>query len=148
MDVIGRRYEREGIHVSDERYLVGAEIVEMSKPDRDIYNQFLRYGGNDAGAGAGDDDGGGLNAIEHLVSGGVSFLRPFGRPNDQAGVGLSWTHPVDTDFRDEYAAEVYYRLQVTEGLEVSGSAQLILDPSANPDHDAVGVFGLRVRLLY
>ena len=50
MRVIGRRYEREGIHVSDERYLVGAEIVEMSKPDRDIYNQFLRYGGKRRGS--------------------------------------------------------------------------------------------------
>ena len=52
MRVIGRRYEREGIHLSDERYLVGAEIIEMSKQDRDIYNQFLRYGGNRGGSAA------------------------------------------------------------------------------------------------
>ena len=51
MQVIGRRYEREGIHLSDERYLVGAEIVEMSKQDREIYNQFLRYGGKRRGSG-------------------------------------------------------------------------------------------------
>ena len=50
MRVVGRRYEREGIHLSDERYLVGAEIIEMSKQDRDIYNQFLRYGGKRRGA--------------------------------------------------------------------------------------------------
>lgn len=52
MRVIGRRYEREGIHLSDERYLVGAEIIDMSKQDRDIYNQFLRYGGKRRGSGA------------------------------------------------------------------------------------------------
>lgn len=50
MRVIGRRYEREGIHLSDERYLVGAEIIEMSKHDRDVYNQFLRYGGKRRGS--------------------------------------------------------------------------------------------------
>ena len=50
MKVVGRRYEREGIHLSDERYLVGAEIVDMSKQDRDIYNQFLRYGGKRRGS--------------------------------------------------------------------------------------------------
>jgi hypothetical protein len=50
MRVVGRRYEREGIHLSDERYLVGAEILEMDKPDRDIYNQFLRYGGKRRGS--------------------------------------------------------------------------------------------------
>ena len=52
MRVIGRRYEREGIHLSDERYLVGAEIVEMSKQDRETYNQFLRHGAKSRGAGA------------------------------------------------------------------------------------------------
>src|SRR4051794_39711818 len=46
---------------------------------------FLRYGGND----------GDINAIEHLVSGGFSFLAPFGRGNDQAGIGVSYTHPSD-----------------------------------------------------
>lgn len=50
MKVVGRRYEREGIHLSDERYLVGAEIVDMSKQDRDLYNQFLRYGGKRRGS--------------------------------------------------------------------------------------------------
>ena len=99
---------------------------------------FLRYGGNDQG----------LSSIRHLLAGGVSLLRPFGRPNDQAGLGLAWAHPADGDFRDEYSTEVFYRLRVTEGLEISASAQLILDPSANADRDAAGVFGVRVRLLY
>jgi len=101
------------------------------------YGVFLRYGGND----------GDLNAIRHLVSAGVSFLQPFNRKNDQAGIGLSYTHPTDDDLRDEYGTEVYYRLQVTEGFELSGSAQFIIDPSAS-DRDEVAVFGVRARLLY
>jgi len=103
----------------------------------DDFGVFLRYGGND----------GDLNAIEHLVSVGVSFLQPFNRKNDQAGVGLSYTHPTDDDLRDEYATEVYYRLQVTEGFELSGSVQFIIDPSAS-DRDEAAVFGLRARALY
>lgn len=98
---------------------------------------FLRYGGND----------GDINSIEHLVSAGISFLTPFGREDDEAGIGLSYTHPADDDLRDEYAAELYYRLQVTEGLELSGSAQFIIDPSAS-DRDSVAVFGIRARILY
>jgi len=101
------------------------------------YGVFLRYGGND----------GGLNSIQQIVSSGVSLLSPFGRSGDQTGVGISWTHPTSNDLRDEYSGEVYYRLQVTEGFELSADAQLILDPSAS-DNDAVGVFGLRARLLY
>lgn len=52
MQVIGRRYERDGVHLSAEKYLVGAEIINMSKQDRDVYNQFLRYGGKRRSASA------------------------------------------------------------------------------------------------
>ncbi len=41
MKVIGRRYEKVGIHVSAERYAIGAEIVDMSEADRDAYDHFL-----------------------------------------------------------------------------------------------------------
>lgn len=44
MRVIGRRYERVGIHASTEQYLVGAEIVEMSDEDRKTYEYFLKNG--------------------------------------------------------------------------------------------------------
>ena len=101
------------------------------------YGVFLRYGGND----------GGINSIEHLVSAGFSALAPFGRKNDQAGIAFSYTRPSNGDLRDEYAAEVYYRVQLTEGLEVSASTQVIFEPSAG-ETDPVAVFGLRARLLY
>jgi len=103
----------------------------------DHYGVFLRYGGND----------GGINAIRHLVSAGLSFLQPFGRANDQAGLAASYTHPTDNDLRDEYSGETYYRLQLTEGIELSGSAQVVVDPSAG-NQDVVGVWGLRLRILY
>ncbi len=44
MKVYGRRYERVGIHTSVERYLIGAEIIEMSQADREMYEHFLRHG--------------------------------------------------------------------------------------------------------
>ena len=44
MKVVGRRYEKVGIHVSSERYLIGAEIVEMEESHRQAYDRFLRYG--------------------------------------------------------------------------------------------------------
>jgi porin len=103
----------------------------------DQYGVFLRYGGND----------GDINAIEHLVSVGLSLLQPFGRKNDQAGIGVSYTHPTDDALRDEYSTELYYRLKLTEGIDLSGSAQFIIDPSASDD-DAAAVFGIRCRVLY
>jgi len=44
MRVIGKRYERVGIHASTERYVVGAAITDMSPDDRQKYEYFLRNG--------------------------------------------------------------------------------------------------------
>jgi porin len=119
----------------------GDELGWSFSADQNLSDQFgvfLLFGGND----------GSLNAVEHILSAGFSVLAPFGRTNDQAGIGVSWTRPSDHGLRNEYSAEVYYRVQLTEGIELSASAQLILDPAAAPDKDAAGVFGLRARFLY
>jgi hypothetical protein len=50
MKVIGRRYEKVGIHVSAERYLIGAEIVEMEESHRLAYERFLRFGSKRTGS--------------------------------------------------------------------------------------------------
>ncbi|HEX6124923.1 MAG TPA: PilZ domain-containing protein [Pyrinomonadaceae bacterium] len=44
MQVLGKRYERVGIHASTERYLVGAAITDMSPDDRQKYEHFLSHG--------------------------------------------------------------------------------------------------------
>lgn len=44
MRVIGRRYEKFGIHLSTEKYIIGAEILEMDKNDRKLYENYIRQG--------------------------------------------------------------------------------------------------------
>ena len=44
MRVLGKRYERVGIHLSAEKYLIGALITEMSDDDRAAYEHFLNNG--------------------------------------------------------------------------------------------------------
>ncbi len=44
MRVLGKRYEKVGIHVSTERFLVGAHILDLSGQDRENYDAFLRNG--------------------------------------------------------------------------------------------------------
>ena len=75
------------------------------------FGAFFRYGNNE----------GRVNPISNLASGGISLLRPFGRKNDQAGIALSWTQPTDRLLRDEYSAEIFYRVQVTNFIEFSPS---------------------------
>lgn len=44
MRAIGKRYEKVGIHISTERFLVGAHILSLSGQDRENYETFLRNG--------------------------------------------------------------------------------------------------------
>ncbi|MEZ5428652.1 MAG: PilZ domain-containing protein [Pyrinomonadaceae bacterium] len=44
MQIIGKRYEQVGEHISVSRYLIGAKIVHMSEENREAYEHFLRYG--------------------------------------------------------------------------------------------------------
>ena len=45
MRMIGRRYEKVGLHVSTERFMIGAQILEIPAEDKEIYETFLRKGG-------------------------------------------------------------------------------------------------------
>lgn len=44
MRAMGRRYEKVGIHVSAERFLVGAQILSLEGQDKENYETFLRLG--------------------------------------------------------------------------------------------------------
>lgn len=45
MQLLGKRYERVGQHISIEKFHIGAEIVKMTDDNREAYEQFLRYAG-------------------------------------------------------------------------------------------------------
>jgi hypothetical protein len=44
MKVMGRRYEKVGIHISTEKFLVGANIEFLAGTDKENYETFLRRG--------------------------------------------------------------------------------------------------------
>lgn len=44
LKAIGRRYEKVGMHISTERFLVGAHILKLEGPDKEIYETFLKRG--------------------------------------------------------------------------------------------------------
>jgi hypothetical protein len=44
MLVLGKRYEKVGVHISTERFLVGAHIISLAGEDRENYELFLKNG--------------------------------------------------------------------------------------------------------
>ena len=99
---------------------------------------FLRYGYQDRE----------LRNTKNVISGGVGVLRPFGNEDDVLGVGLSWGDPEDGDLQDQYVGEVFYRLQATRNIQVTPGFQVIVNPSFNAEADVIGVFELRVRVVF
>jgi len=92
------------------------------------------------------EDGGSL--LERTVSVGASFHeQPIGLPGNQLGFGFNWGQPNDSlfgsDLDDQYAAEVYYRLQVSREIAITPDLQLLIDPALFPDEDTIWVAGLR-----
>ena len=100
----------------------------------DTWMPFLR---------AGYSDGGGA-LLEKTVSGGVGYY--FKESKDLAGFGLNWGRPPGSGLDDQYTAEIFYRLQLTQNLALTPDVQLIIDPALNPQESSIWVFGLRARL--
>ncbi len=68
----------------------------------------------------------------------------------QLGFGVNWGQPNEdlfgSELDDQYAMEVYYRLQITKEFSITPDVQLLINPALNPDENTVFVFGLRARL--
>ena len=59
-----------------------------------------------------------------------------------------WGEPEDSSLRDQYVAEIFYRIQVTPSISFTPSLQMILDPSIALNEDVVGVFSMRARVAF
>jgi porin len=80
---------------------------------------------------------------------GIGFGRLIRQWSDVFGVfgfGINWGDPPDESLRDQWTAEVFYRLQLSQNLQLTPSIQYLKDPALNPEHSSVWVAGLRMRL--
>ncbi len=99
---------------------------------------FARYGYGD----------GATVLVEHLVALGVGFERPFDADDDVAGVGGSWARPSVPGARDQWGLELFYRAQITPVIQLTPGFQLIINPSLDPSKDVVGVFQMRLGVVF
>ncbi len=91
-------------------------------------------------------DGGSL--LEESVSVGIGHQPLSGR--DVFGLAFNWGTPNSDSFGpgldDQYAIELFYRIQLTQHLAVTPSVQWLGNPALNPEDDSIWLFGLRARL--
>ena len=64
--------------------------------------------------------------------------------------GFNWGQPNENTFGtslgDQYALELFYRIDLTEQFTLTPDIQLIRNPAMNPTEDTIWVFGIRARL--
>ena len=97
---------------------------------------FFRYGWAE----------GHVNGIRQMVATGVGWEGKLITGSDVVGLGGAWGRPVNG--RDQYAAEAFYRLQLSPGNQLTLGYQLIVDPTFDPKNDVVGVFEARWRVTF
>jgi porin len=94
-------------------------------------------------ASAGFSDGNGANALAKssvTLGHGYRF-----KSHDILGTSLNWTRPPG-GLRDQYTAEVYYRVTLTERLAITPDVQWVINPSLNADRGSLFYFGVRARV--
>ena len=89
-----------------------------------------------------------INRTWAEVDGGVVSVAPFGREGDRVGAGITWARPTSASVQNQTAAELFYRLEVVEGLQITPDVELIFKPAQNPTSDFEAVFGLRLRAFF
>lgn len=86
-----------------------------------------------------------VSIFEFNVSGGISILSPFGRSGDRFGFGVAHGITSRSALQDETLVEIFYRVQVTDTLQVSPDVQFLMNPARNPGEDFIAILGLRCR---
>ena len=97
---------------------------------------------------AGASDGGGGALWERSLSTGFGYYMK--KRSDLLGLGLNWSRPSEKTFtpglRDQYTAEFFYRIQLSQNFAITPDVQLLIDPALNPAEDQIWIIGVRARL--
>jgi porin len=90
----------------------------------------------------------GASLMQKSVSVGFAYQPVPG--SDTLGVGFNWGEPNESSFgpglRDQYTAEVYYRLHLTPRFAITPTLQLLENPALDPELERTWIFGVRARL--
>ncbi len=110
--------------------------------DERALDGFLQYGYADEN----------VSAVNHHLGAGVVMAAPFSaRPDDTAGLGVSWVEFSDATGAgfgapDETAIEVFYKVQLRSRIALKPDYHYIVNPGGSGALDDASVFTLRVEV--
>jgi porin len=93
-------------------------------------------------------DGGTL--LQKSLSTGLAYH--WGTNNSLFGLGFNWGQPNEDTFGpgldNQFAIEIFSRMQVMEKFQLTPDIQYIRNPALNTEADSSWVFGLRARVYF
>ena len=96
-------------------------------------------------------EGGGVSVTlaRNTATAGAAYLTPLGIGGEIA-IGLMWMQPHDLvsgiELRNQFGAEAYWKLSLTPNLWLTPGVQLVLNPSLNPDANAIIIPHVKFRI--
>jgi porin len=66
--------------------------------------------------------------------------------SDLLGFAYNVGEPTGTATKNQQVSELFYRFQFSQGIALTPSVQLLIDPANNPNEDRIWVVGIRARI--
>ena len=109
-------------------------VVSANVTINDVFMPFIRAGWSDGEA----------PFYGKAISGGFIYYLP--RYRDLIGFAAAWNDPAVPGLSDQTTLEAFYRYQFSDDVALTADAQLLLNPSLDPNEDQIAGFGLRARV--
>ena len=96
-------------------------------------------------------EGGGVTGTfsRHTATAGIAYKNPF-KIKGEAALGLLYMDPIDElfgdDARNQYGAELYWRILLTPHIWLTPGLQLVIHPTGNPDADLIAIPHIKFRV--
>jgi porin len=88
------------------------------------------------------------SSIKRLFDAGLVHVRPFGRRGDMFGASINVTEPSHDAKHHETLFESFYRVRVTQSLELGPDLEVTVHPTNSPKPYTTALFGARMRIIF
>jgi len=83
-----------------------------------------------------------------MVNVGIGIDDVFDYAQDTIGMGFTFGEPSAAGLRNQYAGELYYKMQLTPRFAITPDIQVIGNPANDPTSAILGVFSVRGRFAF
>jgi porin len=86
--------------------------------------------------------------IKRVVDAGLAQIHPFGRSGDMFGASFTLTDPSHNARHHESLFETFYRLRLTQSLEVGPDLEVSVQPTNSTKRSTTVLLGARMRIIF